>query len=506
MSKPLLKKMGIALGIYTLFIASIWLYLYQPTQQIQTSWEHELDLYLDRSTQLTALLNDFGYGGFIDSFRSFLRNKDIADLDNAISTLQQALIRLEHLKAQSHNQEFETLIQTIIEATKDYHATALTMKHNIALSAMMSYAILKRKITVQNQDVLSALEQLVTSNAETLKEVKLKTTFLKASHDKALIYWTLLASLLYLIVASILILAYRSMHQAFGQLKILNEFSPTATLLFDQNGQILQVNTAFRNVFSIEHDHSPKQLKLNHLLPSVYEQARSLFEDENKLNEHKKLPNFFVEGKRMCNAIVHVEVSLSVIKQDGKSFIFSIIHDKTNEEKLQHQARTDGLTQVFNRGYGEELLDLELKRVERNGQAFCVMILDVDYFKKVNDSLGHTAGDVLLKQLVSMLKDHLRKSDVIIRWGGDEFLIILPETQYKYAETVAEKIVRQAQFSFKDASVPTSVSIGAAMSEPNDSINKLVNRADEALYETKLRGRNGYTFFTDLSEPLTGSV
>lgn len=165
-------------------------------------------------------------------------------------------------------------------------------------------------------------------------------------------------------------------------------------------------------------------------------------------------------------------------------------------EKVEQQAITDGLTGVFNRRYFNDRLDTELQRSLRYSHPVSLIIMDIDYFKKANDVLGHLGGDTVLKQLAALLKEKVRKVDIIARYGGEEFAIILPETPYDSALFVAEKIRAWIEeFPFTDQEkLPHKVitsSLGVATYPDHaGNLEALISSADEALYEAKQNGRN----------------
>jgi diguanylate cyclase (GGDEF)-like protein/PAS domain S-box-containing protein len=501
MNRILLKQASYAAILYVVFISSLWFYLYIPTQKLQDSWEQELEEYVERSNQLTALIDDFGYGGFIDGFSLFLRTKDIVHLERTIETLDIMLLRLNRLKELSDENKEALLIKTITQVVKNYRLTAETLKNNLAYSAVMSYAILKRKITRQDPAILTTLDTLVQINGHKLEEVKEKTAGIKHAHDKALLYWCIGASIFYFFSAAVTLYFYRYFKRTFNQLECIYEQSPIATLLFDDTGRVLQVNKAFRSMFAIDSADSVAHIPMGRLLPGVFEGAEELHKVKH-LEDKVQVMNFIIDANRIDSTVVPVEVSVSLIELDGENVAFALISDKSKEVKLQKKARTDGLTKVFNRGYGEELLQMELDRMRRTEQMFSVLLIDVDYFKKVNDTLGHNVGDNLLKAIVKMFKKTIRKTDLIARWGGDEFVVILPDTNYEFATEVAGKLVDLAHYAFtkQDESIRTSISIGVAMAEKGDNVISLINKADEALYETKLHGRNGYTLHSKIGQ------
>lgn len=153
-------------------------------------------------------------------------------------------------------------------------------------------------------------------------------------------------------------------------------------------------------------------------------------------------------------------------------------------------ASTDALTGLANRRYMTELLELEFKRQERYEHGFSIIMIDLDKFKQVNDVFGHEAGDQVLTQAANLLKTSLRASDTSSRWGGEEFLILLPETQNSNSLHVAENLRKTIEAQLHYADYRVTVSVGVASFRPEDSLRSLVKRADDALYKAKERGGN----------------
>jgi len=154
----------------------------------------------------------------------------------------------------------------------------------------------------------------------------------------------------------------------------------------------------------------------------------------------------------------------------------------------------DGLTNCFNRGHGLETLDGELRRTRRSRQPLSILMFDVDHFKTINDELGHLRGDDLLRAVGAQLTRVLRSSDVRCRYGGDEFLIILPDTPSIGAQQVAESVRREMATlaMVQDGkTIPVTVSVGVATAGPEDLVfATLIQRADDALYQSKRAGRD----------------
>lgn len=158
---------------------------------------------------------------------------------------------------------------------------------------------------------------------------------------------------------------------------------------------------------------------------------------------------------------------------------------------LNKMAQTDALTGLLNRRAFEEILRRELLRCERSGGVMGLMLIDLDYFKQVNDSLGHFAGDDVLRRIATALRDSTRPSDVLARYGGEEFVVLLRNAALEESRVAAERIRQKiANVGGLPGSVNLTGSIGVAVSEPRDTTMDFLLRADEALYRSKREGRN----------------
>lgn len=177
------------------------------------------------------------------------------------------------------------------------------------------------------------------------------------------------------------------------------------------------------------------------------------------------------------------------------------LHDSYT--KIEQQAHQDFLTGLANRRYFLDLAELEITRSIRYGSSLAVCMLDIDFFKKVNDAYGHKVGDVVLKKLSALLGESLRKIDIAGRIGGEEFAIVLPETDKKHAYEVAERIrnlVEDTKITLEnDQPLRITVSIGIAMfDDKGTNIDILLNAADQALYQAKNTGRNRVCMYDEL--------
>lgn len=172
---------------------------------------------------------------------------------------------------------------------------------------------------------------------------------------------------------------------------------------------------------------------------------------------------------------------------------------KVTTEKLREMSNRDGLTQLFNRRYIEETLSTEYDRAKRYGNKLSVILTDIDFFKKVNDNHGHLAGDEVLRVVSQRLTQGLRGTDILGRYGGEEFIIVLPETDIEGAEILAERLrkaVNAEPIKAEGESLTIAISLGVTeMNEKTLAYAQLIAEADLGLYKSKESGRNCTTLY-----------
>jgi diguanylate cyclase len=171
------------------------------------------------------------------------------------------------------------------------------------------------------------------------------------------------------------------------------------------------------------------------------------------------------------------------------------------QEKLREQANRDSLTGLFNRRYLEGTLERELARCKRENAPLTMLLLDIDHFKLVNDTYGHQAGDEVLRVFARALLESARAEDIVCRYGGEEFLLVLPKMPLNIARGRATQLLelfRQTTVSFESSRIPVTTSIGiAAVPDHATSVENLIRCADQALYRAKSTGRNRAVAFSE---------
>lgn len=308
--------------------------------------------------------------------------------------------------------------------------------------------------------------------------------------------------------------------------RLVFEASPVPMVLVRQDGAVYMVNRGAEKLFGY-----PQEELIGHpveqLVPGRYHDSHRL--DRARYNS-EPVSRPMGEGRRLIainkgGQEVKVEIGLTPIELRGEEFVLATIIDLSSVEqsessfqrmqedlqqanaRLANLAMTDKLTGLRNRMVFDEQLSVHLKLMRRMYSALSLLMIDIDHFKLYNDDFGHPAGDEVLRAVADILVENCRISDVVTRYGGEEFAIILPDTRHEGAFNVGEK-VREAVQDNPWEGRPITVSVGAATLtfrkgtvefRVNDAAT-LLSQADQALYHSKQSGRNQTQHFTKLAQ------
>lgn len=216
---------------------------------------------------------------------------------------------------------------------------------------------------------------------------------------------------------------------------------------------------------------------------------------ENSLSQGQEFQGTFI-NRHKSGALYYAEQSIAVLR-DASGLIrhyVGVSKDITQrvqrEQALREQAHRDQLTGLLNRHAGEAQLQRCELSAQASGQCFALILGDVDHFKQVNDTWGHGIGDRVLKTVASVLLDTVRSSDHVVRWGGEEFLVILPDVGLEVAQELAERIRSAVQAQPMPEAGHCTLSLGVGGGQQGELAAALLQRVDNALYESKRRGRN----------------
>jgi diguanylate cyclase (GGDEF)-like protein len=209
-------------------------------------------------------------------------------------------------------------------------------------------------------------------------------------------------------------------------------------------------------------------------------------------------PNIIYQYENQAVQITDIVISLVFALVGNYVIIMAFVYlyyrqlEKAEEysQKLEALVIRDSMTNLFNHAFVVTRLSEEVARVARRYSALSVIMLDIDFFKKVNDTYGHLFGDEVIKQIAQTLHSNCRAIDTVARYGGEEFLIILPDTSSKMAVIIANRLLNLVQGLHFDNQITVTLSAGIAQYEVGDTASGIIEKADSHLYEAKLAGRN----------------
>lgn len=281
------------------------------------------------------------------------------------------------------------------------------------------------------------------------------------------------------------------------QLQGLINAAPTGILITDESKKLVMVNDYICQKLSLSSDELLGRNPLSFIakkyrLEYLSEIQKHINDDNSILNSRldltMELPN---------NETINVEMAFSTLLFEDKKLVITAITDISERKRLEAQLRvlasTDPLTGAYNRRSFNEMSHKAISTCFRQQQAFSILLLDLDFFKRINDNYGHTAGDEVLIATVKAINSCIREADILGRYGGEEFVIALPNANNDKAKEVANRIrlhIENMQLNTLGQIIKITASIGIVTTSDNNKLEKLINQADNYLYYAKNNGRN----------------
>lgn len=299
------------------------------------------------------------------------------------------------------------------------------------------------------------------------------------------------------IVKNIELIAKSTLTHKVQELNLILESTSDSILVLGKNAEVIHYNTQFVKLWNLDQNQTyahESDFPIDAMKRQVVKIHGGCFEFKQELDHREDM---------ICNIELknglHFEVLSKPLLENneiaGRLWSYrDVTEKKKDQERLTHLATTDDLTGLWNRRYFLERLEMEIEIARRFRINLAVIQMDIDFFKRVNDTFGHAAGDQGLAFVANVLRKQLRESDVIGRIGGEEFCIMIQNSDPNQVYFICEKIrnyFEQNFFNFEDKTINFTVSMGIAyLDEAIDSLPKLLRAADEACYKAKAAGRN----------------
>lgn len=274
---------------------------------------------------------------------------------------------------------------------------------------------------------------------------------------------------------------------------------PQGIMITNHNGVIVYVNKQFEIITQYQKQAvigiNASILKSGHHKENFYQKLWNRIQNEGyyvgEVINRKK--NGELYHQKVCITAIYNQTNI-----DSYIAIFSDISEekeflkrlKNENQNFKKQAQVDYLTNIYNRSKFDNILEYEFKKYLRYQDTFCLLFVDIDFFKKINDSYGHDVGDNILVEFSDILSCNIRQSDTVARWGGEEFIILLSNTSLSEAKIMANKLKETIQMNTFSIEQTITASMGLVEFNETYNLDTLIKAADTALYEAKKNGRN----------------
>ena len=293
---------------------------------------------------------------------------------------------------------------------------------------------------------------------------------------------------------------YNQLETYSQRLDSIVENAHDGIISIDGNKHLTFMNTAARKMFGYTPEQA-ERLKLNQLIP---ESTRDFHDDyvhgfrhsqERARSMHTRTS---VMGLRQDGSEFPVEISISKIVVSGKMEMVAVMRDISDRSKMMQElkeaATLDHLTKLANKRLFNEEMSRQIALTKRYERELSLVLADLDHFKAVNDQYGHASGDEVLTEVADIIRHHLRDSDLAARWGGEEFALLLPETDLNGARLLAEKLrskIENHTFELQGQKASVTCSFGVfSLDDCHPDADSLFAQADKQLYQAKNEGRN----------------
>lgn len=463
-------------------------------RKIESVWSESYSVEFNGAIELAKLEGELGYIGFIHNFKNYVLRNDDTYYQKAIYNYKQISASLSSLEKMLPD-SYQVNINDIRVVVEEYHSKLLLAKQLV--TTQISIDQLDLKVKVDDNKAERALHAL---RNQLIPDSKIKQQEASSRLSNLQEKTTLMSCLVivFFILGNLYIFKlFRRIESSKQQLSTIFEISPNAIIYADEDGKIVKANQTSADLF----EYTPSELsKLNieNLVPQEFRKKHKNYRvnfmksEQSRAMEERGLP---IRGRKKNGELVDIDVSISSKLVQGKMRTVCIIRDLTTQRQLQNAAHHDHLTQLKNRRAFDETLAKELERAHREQQSLSFLMIDLDFFKQLNDNEGHSTGDNALRYVAEFLRGHSRTYDHIFRWGGDEFVLLCPNLDVADSINHAERLRKTFELLDQPWTQKLTLSIGISTSNAEFKLgtSAIIETADKAVYLSKTNGKNMVT-------------
>lgn len=503
---------AIVLVTLILTLALVWFgfSVKQKVIYVEKQWHNYNTEATFASHVLNRIQTNFGYGGFIHNLKNYVLRKDaslIPKIEKSLAETRRAIIDypIHGIFQDADDEIYITELSHVVEQ----YVISFELAQRLIKKGVRSSEI-DRKVRVNDAPAFQAIKHLTQHAVEHHDEYVLETSK-RLNNALNFINWGLLLIPLVFMSGIFMLVLLRKIKKANHNIEESQKFlsdlfeaAPDAMMIVNETGHITEANQEAINLFYFL-ENSLIGSSVESLMPQRFRKKHiQTRENSFHITEARMLRDdleLFVLGKD--NEEIPIEISLSYTVRDGKKNAIVTLRDITEkkriEKNIKYLAQYDQLTKLPNRSLFDDRLHHAIERAQRYHNKVGLMFIDLDGFKKINDTFGHQAGDELLQIIAERLSNIMRSDDTVARFGGDEFTIILEELRHTdYIINIVKKVLQVVgeviYLSGHEVTVGASVGISLYPDNGNNAVS-LIKNADVAMYQAKEQGKNCYKFF-----------
>ncbi len=476
--------------LYLVFLIAAFYILMASINQSQQDWKHHTYEELDK----TALFNDamvaLGYGGFIHDFKNAVIRHDLSYLRRAEAEIELGLRSLG--KYGQLAPEHEAQVKAIASVVEQYRQHLPRLRQMV--EEKRDVQAIDLAVRVDDTAAIAAIATILASQSQVPNSL-----FQRAESAHQRLNQMLLVILFALVLVSILVFSFiryvnKRLAIKLKDLEVIFRCAPNAIFSVNEHGTIISANRETMRLFGFS-ERALNKINVDDLVPSAtkekHKKLRMEFQKSDRVQPMSQRNTIFY-GKKLNGDVFPASISIATYGVGGEKHSIVVIKDLSDEMQYKSQANTDPLTKVANRRAINHQLAAAISRSNRQQTSLAVCIFDIDHFKAVNDKHGHLVGDDVLQRVAKIFKEAIRKTDFVGRWGGEEFVIILEDTDSEGATSFADKLRQDIKHRSQESDFPVAITVSAGVSlyRWDDDQDRLFNDADQALYRAKENGRD----------------